>query len=102
MIFFNSLLSPLKLIKIKISFELICPKSPWEQAFASTKKEGTPTEDRVEDIFFPIIPDFPIPVTTIFPFLQFNIASTTLPKESLISLECIIKSDWTYAFSLSF
>ena len=85
-IFFNSALSPLKLINIKTSLEHICPKSPWEQAAASTKKEGIPIEANVEEIFFPIIPDLPTPEIIILPFLQFIIASTALLKELLILL----------------
>ncbi len=39
-----------------------------------------PTDDRVEDIFFAIIPDLPTPDKIIFPFLQFIMASTALLK----------------------
>ena len=52
MIFFNSELSPLKLINIKISLEDICPRSPCEHAAASTKKEDIPIDAKVDDIFF--------------------------------------------------
>ena len=40
-----------------------------------------PTDAKVEEIFFPIIPDFPIPEIITFPFLQLIIASTTLLKD---------------------
>ena len=43
-----------------------------------------PTDARVEEIFCPIIPDFPIPEITTFPFLQLIIASTTLLNDWLI------------------
>ena len=82
--FFNSPVSPLKLIKIRTSLELICPKSPWEQELASTKNDGVPTEDKVDAIFFAIIPDFPTPEIITLPFLQFNIAWTALLNEFLI------------------
>ena len=81
MIFFSSKLSPLKIIKINTSLELIWPKSPWEHAAASTKKEGIPIEANVDDIFLPIIPDLPIPEITTLPFLQLIIASTALLKD---------------------
>ena len=83
-IFFNSPLSPLKLIKISTSLELIWPKSAWEHAAASTKKDGIPTEASVDDIFLPIIPDLPIPEITTLPFLQLINALTALLKELLI------------------
>ena len=69
-IFFNSADSPLLLIRIRTSLELIWPKSPWEHELASTKNEGVPTDESVEDIFFAIIPDLPTPDNIIFPFLQ--------------------------------
>ena len=68
------------LIKINTSFVLIWPKSPWEQELASTKKDGVPTEAKVEAIFFAIIPDFPTPDKITFPFLQSNILSTVFLK----------------------
>ena len=40
-----------------------------------------PTDAKVEEIFFPIIPDFPIPEIITLPFLQLIIASTTLLKD---------------------
>ena len=40
-----------------------------------------PTEAKVEEILFPIIPDFPIPEIIILPVLQLIIASTTLLKD---------------------
>ena len=82
-IFFNSSVSPLKLIRIKTSLELIWPKSPWEQEFASTKKEGVPTDESVEEIFFPIIPDLPTPDIMILPFLHPIIASTAWLNDEL-------------------
>ena len=47
MIFFNSSLSPLRLINIKISFEVTCPMSPWLAFEASKKKEGVPILIRI-------------------------------------------------------
>ena len=36
------------------------------------KKEGVPTEERVDDIFFAIIPDFPTPDNIILPFFTIH------------------------------
>ena len=43
-----------------------------------------PTDASVDDIFLPIIPDFPTPEIITLPFLQFIIALTALLKELLI------------------
>ena len=48
------------------------------------KKEGIPIEEKVEEIFFPIIPDLPVPDITIFPFLQFKIVLTAFSNEIFI------------------
>ena len=50
------------------SFELICPKSPCEHELGSTKKDGVPTDESVDEIFLAIIPDFPTPDKITLPF----------------------------------
>ena len=105
MIFLSSAVSPLKLIKINTSFELIFPKSPCEQELASTKKEGAPTDESVEEIFLAIIPDLPTPEIITLPFLQLLIAFTALSKETLILFfnffkDCISKSITCFAIFL--
>ena len=46
------------------------------------KYEGVPVEDSVAEIFRPICPDLPTPVTTTFP-LELKIASTAYSKSEL-------------------
>ena len=58
-----------------------------EHELASTKKEGVPTDERVDDIFFAIIPDLPTPDNIIFPFLQLVIAIIALLK--FLSIEVL-------------
>ena len=72
-IFFNSSLCPLLLIKITTSLDVICPKSPWLALEASKKNDGVPVDERVAAHFFPMMPLFPTPEIIIFPFLQFKI-----------------------------
>ena len=64
--FFNSLVSPELLIKIKISFLEILPKSPWEASLADKIKEALPTDEKVELNFALILEDFPTPQNIIF------------------------------------
>ena len=51
-----------------------------------------PTDDKVDEIFLAIIPDFPTPEIIIFPFLQFKIASTASLKELLIFFLKLLKT----------
>ena len=55
------------------------------------KKEGVPTEDKVEAIFLPIIPDLPTPEIIILPFLQFKIAFTASLNELFIFFLIVLK-----------
>ena len=80
-IFFNSSLSPLKLINIIISLEVTCPISPWLAFEASKKNDGVPVDERVADHFFPTIPLFPTPEIITFPFLQFKIVLIICSKD---------------------
>ena len=59
--------------RIIISFDVICPRSPWLAFAASKKNDGVPVEEKVAAHFLAIIPLFPTPDTIILPFLQFNI-----------------------------
>ena len=99
-IFFNSSLSPLLLIKITISFVEICPKSPWLAFNASKKKAGVPVEEKVAAHFLAIIPLFPTPEIINFPF-KFSILFTALKKSSLrlfaksfIAFDSIVKTSF--------
>ena len=82
-IFFNSTVLPELLIKIKISFLAILPKSPCEQSLAETANEGVPTDDKVAEILEAIIPLLPTPQIITFD-LHLKIAFTALLKDSLI------------------
>ena len=76
-----SSLSPLFEIAKTISSGLIIPKSPCNPSVEFINILVVPVEAKVADIFLPIIPVFPIPVTTTFP-LQSYIFLTTLTKFS--------------------
>ena len=76
MIFFNSWVSPELLIKIRTSFFVILPRSPWLASEGCTKCEGVPVEDKVAAILLAIWPLFPIPVTITLPLILNNIEQT--------------------------
>ena len=48
-------------------------------------------EAKVEEIFFPIMPDFPVPEITIFPFLQFKIVLTAFSKVTFMFFLSFLK-----------
>ena len=54
--FFNSSVLPEWLIKIRTSFFVMLPKSPWEQSFAEIEKDGVPIDDNVAEILDAIFP----------------------------------------------
>ena len=56
-----------------ISFEVICPISPWLALDASKKKDGIPIDENVAAHFLLMIPLLPTPEIIILPFLQFKI-----------------------------
>ena len=64
----NSVVSPDHEIAKITSFFSIIPISPWLASVGWIKKDGVPVEDNVAEIFLPIWPDFPTPVTITLPF----------------------------------
>ena len=62
-IFDSSDVLPELLIKIRISFFVILPKSPCEQSDAEIGNDGVPTDDKVAEILDAIIPLLPTPHT---------------------------------------
>ena len=83
MIFLSSSEFPELLIKIRTSFFVILPKSPWEQSLADIEKAGVPIDENVDAILDAIKPLLPTP-TSITLDWQFAIASTALLKDELI------------------
>ena len=81
--FFNSSVFPELLIRIKISWLVIFPRSPCAQSFGEIEKDGTPTDDSVAEIFDAIIPLFPTPhIITLD--LHFKMTLTASLKDLLI------------------
>ena len=72
------------LLKIKISFLEILPKSPWEESLADKKNDGVPTDDKVDAILLAINPLFPTPHRITFDW-HFIICCTAKLNESLIT-----------------
>ena len=64
---FISSVSPLLEIPITTSPFTSIPKSPCIPSAGCIKKAGVPVLANVAAIFLPIIPDFPIPITTTLP-----------------------------------
>ena len=64
MIFFNSSVCPELLMRTKISFFEILPKSPCYESLAERLNDGVPTDDNVAAIFDAIKPLFPTPHKT--------------------------------------
>ena len=87
----NSSDLPELLIRIKISFFVILPKSPCKQSFADKEKEGLPMDDIVEEIFDAIKPLLPTPQSIIFDW-QLTIAFTALSKFMSIFFFKILKA----------
>ena len=63
---------------------MIIPRSPWIPSAGWRKKAGVPVDAMVEAIFWPISPDFPMPVTTTRP-LEARISSTARSNSPLIA-----------------
>jgi len=63
----TSSVSPELEMAITTSPRMIMPRSPWIPSAGCRKKAGVPVDAMVEAIFWPISPDFPMPVTTTRP-----------------------------------
>ncbi len=77
----SSSVSPLAEIASSTSSDASAPRSPCNASAAWRKIEGVPVLENVADIFRPIRPDFPIPVTTTRPSHAYK-SSTALSNRS--------------------